>query len=90
MEENMELVSRALIRLYKVKLGMAESAALMICEGRSSEEIAEFTGTTQVITRARMNQLKHKGMVGVNYNLRGVVWHRSIVADLIIKDAIGA
>jgi hypothetical protein len=37
-----------------------------------------------------MNQLKHKGMVGVNYNLRGVVWHRSIVADLIIKDAIGA
>jgi hypothetical protein len=69
---------------------MAESAALMICEGRSSEEIAELTGTTQVIARARMNQLKHKGMVGVNYNLCGVVWHRSIVADLIIRDAIGA
>ena len=86
----MELVSRALMRLSKVKLGMAESAALMVCDGRSSDEIAELTGTTAVITRARMNQLKHKGMVGVVYNLRGVVWHRSIVADLIIRDAIGA
>ena len=78
------------MRLSKVKLGMAESAALMVCDGRSSDEIAELTGTTAVIARARMNQLRHKGMVEVNYNLRGVVWHRSIVADLIIRDAIGA
>jgi len=90
MEKDMELVSRALMRLSKVKLGMAESAALMVCDGRSSDEIAELTGTTAVIARARMNQLRHKGMVEVNYNLRGVVWHRSIVADLIIRDAIGA
>jgi hypothetical protein len=90
MEKDMELVSRALMRLSKVKLGMAESAALMVCNGKSSDEIAELTGTTAVIARARMNQLRHKGMVGVNYNLRGVVWHRSIVADLIIRDAIGA
>ena len=86
----MELVSRALMRLSKVKLGMAESAALMVCEGKSSEEIAELTGATTLITMVRMNQLKHKGMVWANYNLRGVVWHRSIVADLIIRDAIGA
>jgi hypothetical protein len=90
MGKNMELVSRALIRLSKERIGMSEAAALFICDGLTTDQITEITGSNRQTIHTRMGHLRDKGLVGSVSNAKGRTWYRSIRADIMIRNAIGS
>jgi CRP-like cAMP-binding protein len=88
MEKNLELVSRALIRLSHERIGMSEAAALFACDGLTTNQIALKIGTNRQTMNTRMGHLRDKGLVGSVGEGKGIKWYRSIRADIMIRKTI--
>lgn len=84
----MELVSRALIRLSHERIGMSEAAALFVCDGLTTSEIVDETGSSRQIINTRMGHLRDKGLVDSVSRPKGLTWYRTIRADLMIRSAL--
>jgi CRP-like cAMP-binding protein len=66
------------------RIGIAELAALLVCEGLTSAEIAAIIGTSRQCINARMGQLKAKGFVTSKPTGKCVTWHRGVRANVML------
>lgn len=70
------------------KIGMAEAAMLMICEGKTTKQMWLDTGIAPEVVNGRMGHLRKKKLAGTIKSDSGTTWHRTILADMIIRNAM--
>lgn len=66
------------------RIGIAELAALLVCEGRTSAEIAAIIGTSRQCINARMGQLRAKNFVTSKPSGKCVTWHRGVKSNVML------
>lgn len=83
MATNFETLILSIVKNHRI--GIAELAALLVCEGRTSAEIAAIVGTSRQCINARMGQLRAKKFAFSTPNGKSVIWHRGENANRMLS-----
>lgn len=83
MAKNFEQTILSIAKNYRI--GIAELAALLVCEGKTSSEIAEIVGSSRQCINARMGQLRAKNFVISSQNGKLYIWHKGEKAKKMLS-----